>query len=295
VEAPEPQTLDSKRPSGAKRLAHLSDVHFGRIVHLGIVDALVDEVNAAAMDLVVVSGDLTQRARTHQFQAAKAMIDAFAAPTLVVPGNHDVRAWWHNPFERLFDSMSRYSRFISADVTPSFARPGLAAFGLNSAHGWTISGGKIRPRHLDEMQRFFDAQPDGTFRVLVVHHHLRRLEALGAHDVAQNAHRALAAAGACGVDLILCGHLHTSHVTPVETVPPSAADPDGHRIVIASAGTATSSRGRGPDRMVNFYNWVTVQPQRFVVEERRYDPAAERFEKARETPFERLGEEEPQA
>ncbi|HLT47231.1 MAG TPA: metallophosphoesterase [Rubricoccaceae bacterium] len=267
------------------RIAHLSDVHFGRIADLRIVDALVGEVNAAGMDLVVVSGDLTQRARTHQFTAAKAMLDAFSAPVLVVPGNHDVRAWWHNPFERVFYPMSRYRRFISDDVTPAFARPGLAAFGLNSAHGRTIKGGKVRAHDLDAMRAFFEAQPAGTFRVLVVHHHLRRLEALGAHDVAQNAHRALEAAGAVGVDLILCGHLHTSHVAHVEVVPPSEANPDGHRIVIASAGTATSSRGRGPDRQVNFYNWITVEAGRFVVEERRYDPAAGRFAKEREAAF----------
>jgi 3',5'-cyclic AMP phosphodiesterase CpdA len=270
-------------------LAHLSDIHFGRIVQVGIVDALVDEVNAAGADLVVVSGDLTQRARTHQFRAAKAMLDAFTAPTLVVPGNHDVRAWWHNPIERVFESASRFQRYIGEDVTPSFAGPGLAVFGLNSAHGLTIKGGKIRERHLDAMRAFFDAQPPGAFRVMVLHHHLRRLEALGAHDVARNARRALEAAGSCGVDLILCGHLHTSHVAHVEIVPPGAADPDGHRLVIASAGTATSSRGRGPDREVNFYNWITVAPERFVVEERRYDPAAKGYVRVRETAFARHG------
>ena len=283
--APQPET---RRPQPAnRRLAHLSDVHFGRIAHRGIVDALVDEVNDAAMDLVVVSGDLTQRARTHQFQAAKAMLDAFAAPVLVVPGNHDVSAWWHNPFERIFQSASRFARFINEDVTPQFARPGLAVFGLNSAHGLTIKGGKIRARHLEEMKGFFGEQPAGTFRVLVLHHHLLLLKALGAHDVARNARRALEAAGACGVDLVLCGHLHTSHVEHLEVVPPSEADPDGHRLVIASAGTATSSRGRGLDRQVNFYNWVTVEPGRFVIEERRFDAEAGRFAKVRDAAFER--------
>ncbi|MDX1419660.1 MAG: metallophosphoesterase [Rubricoccaceae bacterium] len=279
------QEIRADRPgTGAQRLAHLSDVHFGRIAHHGVVDALVDEVNEAGMDLVVVSGDLTQRARTHQFQAARAMLDAFAAPTLVVPGNHDVRAWWHNPVERVFESSSRFRRFIDDDVTPSFARPGLAVFGLNSAHGLTIKGGKIRTRHLDRMRAFFEAQPSEAFRVLVVHHHLRRLEALGAHDVARNATRALAAAGACGVDLILCGHLHTSHVQHVEVVPPGDA---GRGLVIASAGTATSSRGRGADRQVNFYNWVTVEPKRFSIEERRYDPDRNAFVGERTTTFDR--------
>lgn len=270
------------------RLAHLSDIHFGRIAHSGIVDALVDDVNAAGVALVVVSGDLTQRARTHEFKEARAMLDRFTAPVLVVPGNHDVRSWWHNPVERVFESASRFRRFVTDDVTPAFAAPGLAVFGLNSAHGLTIKGGKVRPRHLVEMQAFFEAQPADAFRVLALHHHLRRLEALGSHDVARNAHRALEAAGSSGVDLILCGHLHTSHVAHAEIVRPSEADPDGHRIVIASAGTATSSRGRGADREVNFYNWITVEPGRFVIEERRFDSASNRFAPVRETPFVRV-------
>ncbi|NNF59302.1 MAG: metallophosphoesterase [Rhodothermaceae bacterium] len=274
-------------PSPRYRLAHLSDVHFGKIAHPEVVEALVEEVNAAETDLVVVSGDLTQRARTHQFKAAKAMLDAFESPTLVVPGNHDVRAWWHNPIERVFQSSSRFARFITDDLTPTFTRPGLAVFGLNSAHGLTIKGGKIRPRHLEAMQDFFGAQPAGTFRVLVLHHHLLRLQALGDHDIARGAKHALRAAGASGVDLILCGHLHTSHVEHAEIVPPSEADPAGHSLVIASAGTATSSRGRGQDREVNFYNWITVEAERFIIEERRFEREEHAFAEARTTAFHR--------
>ena len=268
-------------------LAHLSDVHFGKIADDRIVAALVDEVNGAGLDLVVLSGDLTQRARTWQFQAARAMIDAFQPPVLVVPGNHDVRAWWHNPFDRLWRSSHRFRKYIDPDVTPQFATDGLAAFGLNSAHGWTIKGGRIRPEHVDEMEAFFATQPPDAFRVLVLHHHLLLLEGLGSHDISHGARRALEAAQRAKVDLVLCGHLHRSHVAPVELAPPSDQDATGHRIVIASAGTATSSRGRGDNAGVNFYNWITVGPDRFAVCERRFDPEAGTFGDERTTTFER--------
>ncbi|MGA0256011.1 MAG: metallophosphoesterase [Rhodothermales bacterium] len=62
------------------RIAHISDIHFGRIAHPGIVDSLVDDINAAGVDLVVVSGDLTQRAFGHQFRAARRMLKALDAP-----------------------------------------------------------------------------------------------------------------------------------------------------------------------------------------------------------------------
>ncbi len=265
-------------------LAHLSDVHFGRIADDRVVTALVDEVNAGGLDLVVVSGDLTQRARRHEFRAARAMLDAFEPPVLVVPGNHDVRAWWHHPVDRLWRPSKRFRRFIADDTTPSVEGPGLAAFGLNSAHGWTIKGGRIRAEHVREMEAFFATQPADAFRVLVLHHHLLHLDALGDHDVSRGARRALDAAQRSRVDLVLCGHLHRSHVEPVELARPGG---DGRRIVIASAGTATSNRGRGSNRGVNVYNWVEVGPDGFSVRERRFDPAAGRFEESRHVSFDR--------
>lgn len=267
------------------RIAHLSDIHFGKIANPGVVDALVDEINAGAFDLVAVSGDLTQRARPEQFRAARAMLDRFAAPVLVVPGNHDVRAWWHAPLERVFQPTERFRRFITSERTPTFTRDGLAVFGLDSAHGLTIKGGRIRRRDLAAMEAFFADRPASDFRVLVLHHHLLRLEEIGRHDVSRGASRALAAAHRAGVDLVLCGHLHTSHVSAVELAPPSADGADGHRIVVASAGTATSSRGRGPDTDVNLYNWIEVGSVAFEVHERRFDPASGRFDEHREASF----------
>lgn len=283
----EPLTI-SRWGGPSLRIAHLSDIHFGRIAHPSIVDVILRDVNAADVDLVVASGDLTQRARTHEFRSARAMLDAFEAPVLVVPGNHDVRAWWHNPFERVWRSSKRFKRFITEDLTPTFSissspsskddtRVELAVFGLNSAHGVTIKGGKIRPEHVEAMRAYFAEQSSSTFRVLVLHHHLMRLEALGDHDVSRGAHAALEAARQAQVDLVLCGHLHRSHVQPVELVPPTDAEAAGHRMVIASAGTATSNRGRGDNANVNFYNWITIGAARFRVEERQFDPERQVF------------------
>ena len=264
------------------RLAHLSDVHFGRLASPQVVQALVKTINEQAFDLVVVSGDLTQRARTSQFKAAARMLAAFEAPVMVVPGNHDVPAWYR-PLARIFWPMRRFEHFISPEFTPTFESPGLAVVGINTAHGWTIKGGRVRASHIAFMQAFFDRQPPNTFKVLVMHHHLVRLVALGKHDVARQARLALEGVGEQNVDLVLCGHLHRSHVESV------SVSEGAHRVVVASAGTATSSRGResGPDRRANFFNMIHVEPDRFVIEEHRFDKTGAQFRMYREAPFSR--------
>ena len=264
------------------RLAHVSDIHFGAIADARIVDALVDEINGASVDVVCLSGDLTQRARRGEFAAARAMIDRFTAPVVVVPGNHDVYAWW-SPVHRLFRPLRRYRRLVTDDLTPSFVSEGaeMAVLGINSAHGQTRKGGRVGSAMRAAMQAFFDAQPGGAFRVLVLHHHLMRVAALGSHDVSRKATRTLALARALGVDLILCGHLHISHVEPVEAVG------DARRVVIASAGTATSTRGRKQHRQTNFYNLIRVDDGSFEIDERRFSKETGQFETAQTRHFDR--------
>ncbi len=278
-------------PPGTFRIAHLSDVHFGKIAHPAVVGAIIGDVSGGDVGLVAVSGDLTQRARIREFAAARSMIDAFTAPVIVVPGNHDVRAWWHAPVSRVWRSTSRFRRLITEERVPSVTagppEARVVAVGINSAHGLTIKGGRIRRRDLEAMEARFALEPPGTFRVLVVHHHLLQLEALGDHDVSRGARRALDAARRARVDLVLCGHLHRSHVARIELAPPSAADGDGHRLVVATAGTATSSRGREENAGANLYNWISVGPTTFTVEERRFDAGAETFHTERTTTFER--------
>ena len=270
------------------RLAHLSDVHFGKIAHPRVVETLVAEVNAADMDLVVVSGDLTQRARRSQFIDARAFLDRFAAPVLVVPGNHDVPAWWRNPVGRVFRSARKYQRFITDDLTPTFTAardglPPLAVLGINSAHGLTIKGGRLRSRHNEVIASFFGAQSAEAVRILVLHHHLRLLETLGQHDVARGAARTLDTAADAGVDLVLCGHIHKS---TVEHVMVTTTHGHGQRVVIASAGTATSSRSREAEgKQTNYYNWITVEAERFIIEERRFDHEAGAYGSVRATDF----------
>ncbi len=258
-------------------VAHISDIHFGRLTSPGIVDALKKDIHDIGPGLVVISGDLTQRARRSQFKAAAAMIASFDPPVMVVPGNHDVPAWYR-PWTRLFNPHSRFEELITPELQPTFEGDGLAVAGINTAHGMTIKGGRVNVAQIAFVRSFFHNAEQTAFRILVLHHPPVRLKRPRRHDVAQSAHLALDLIGEHRVDLVLCGHLHQSSV---ESVPLEG----GHSVVIASAGTASSSRGRGVDRRTNIYNVVRVQDEHFVVEERRFDVERGRFETLRESPF----------
>ena len=272
--------LQTVRPFCIMILIHLSDLHFGRLASRAVVEDLQEEVRRQAPDLVVISGDLTQRARPRQFRAARAFLEALPAPVLVVPGNHDVYPWWH-PLSRLVRPLARYRRYISDNLRPSFVSDEVAVLGLNTAHGATIKGGRLAAEDLAFLQTFFAAVPPATVRILVIHHHLMQLQAVGPHDVARGARQALEAAAEAGVEFILCGHLHVAHVEPAEV------QPRGHRLVIVSAGTATSSRGRSPHRNKNFYNVIRIEREAVQIEERCYEPTLRRFVGFREHRFER--------
>ena len=255
------------------RLAHVSDIHFGHIEHDDIVAALLADVNAWNPDHVAISGDLTQRARPKQYADAMAMLEAFNAPTLVIPGNHDVYAWWHNPWERVFKPTACYCRSVSPDLLPHVETPNLAMLGINSAFGLTIKGGYIRRQTLAHVGAFFRKQPMAAFKVLVVHHHLKKIPDLMPHDVAIRGPQLLALAQEVGVDLVLCGHLHMSHIEHV-----AGADKP---LYIACAGSATSDRGRRHHANRNFYFRFTIEADEVHVEERTFSTAARQFEPAR--------------
>lgn len=265
------------------RIAHVSDLHFGKIAHRGVVGALVDEINASNVDLVAVSGDLTQRARLVEFKEAAAMLAALKPPVLVVPGNHDVSPWWQ-PFLRIFAPFERYRRFIHPDVAPFFQTDGVAVLGMNSARRCTIKAGRIDEKTCEDITQRLAPVPSSVFKVLVVHHQLSRMRALWLHDVARHAPRALDRAGEAGVSLILCGHLHVSHVEPLEIT--VGAHPM-QRIVVAVAGTATSTRGRRAYRSRNHYNIIDIASDAFSIEGRQYLVETGRFVSEGVTRFDR--------
>lgn len=239
------------------RIAHISDIHFGRIKGAGVVDALLADIRSEAPDMVAISGDLTQRAYSWQYKAAFEFVNGFEIPVLVVPGNHDVwPMWW--PARRLGRPVSRFEDIITDDLSPLFKMRQAWVLGLNSAHGKTVKGGLVTAAHSERVRQAFKGGPD--IRVLVVHHPLAPMPHASKADVAIGGRGLLAAAAESRVQVVLSGHLHVVQNIRSEEGP-----------LLVHAGTATSSRGRGPDKTANSYNIVALDGESVVVERRDYD------------------------
>src|SRR5258707_261934 len=114
----------------SRTLAHLSDIHFGT-VNPEILDPLIDAVHKLDPHVVVVSGDLTQRARPAEFLEAKAFLQRLPRPQIVVPGNLDGPLY--NLYERFVERLECYQRYITEDLDPEFIDEEIAVMGANTA------------------------------------------------------------------------------------------------------------------------------------------------------------------
>jgi len=242
-----------------RTIAHISDLHFGT-EQPELAEALRAELAAAPPSLVVISGDLTQRARGRQFAAAQAYLATLPGPQLVVPGNHDVPLF--DVARRLLAPLVRYRRFIAAEVDPVYEDGELFVAGINTARSLTWKSGRISEEQIAALQVRLTATR-ARFKVVVTHHPFIPPPGLGSAgariDLVGRAARAMTVLDAGRVDLLLAGHLHHGYSGDTRTHYPAA-----HRAIIsAQAGTAISRRVRAADP--NGYNHITLDGDRIVI------------------------------
>jgi len=258
-------------PARMRTLLHISDVHFGP-PHLERVNrGVVEMVETRRPDAVVLSGDLTQRAKPEQFREAREFVDAIPVPTIVVPGNHDVplyRFW-----ERIFTPFGAYKKHFSEELEPTYRDDSMIIVGINTAFNWTLKEGRIKLDRLMQVGEQLDQVPDGVFKVVVAHHHMIPPPNFGTQTVLGNAFDAMDLFSEVGVDLILSGHLHQSYIGNSEEFYPKGRPP----VVVIHSGTTTSNRGRAGERERNSCNWIQFDDQSVVVSHLLWHPEVERF------------------
>jgi 3',5'-cyclic AMP phosphodiesterase CpdA len=262
-----------------RTIVHLSDLHFGR-TDPAILQPLIDHVRAIGPDVVVVSGDLTQRARRHEFQEAKKFLDALPQPQIVVPGNHDVPLY--DIFSRFGQPLAKYRRYISADVEPTYVDDEIAVIGVNTARSLTFKGGRINAEQIAGIRKTLCTIDDRVIKIIVTHHPFDLPASFGKGQLVGRAKLAMETLADCGADLLLAGHLHTSHAGNTDTRYPI----QDYAALVVQAGTATSVRGRGETNSFNVIrialSVMTIERHGWIAESRSFSVVkAEHFEATR--------------
>ncbi len=241
------------------QILHLGDLHFGGVADVRQIEALEGMLPDLRPEAVVISGDVSQRARHGELQRARAFMNRAAetAPVLIIPGNHDVQWWWRPfiPFGK--DAIyGKYRRYFGEDLAPTLSVPGAVIASVLTAHG--VAWGSLTPRlrdiavkghlpkrEIDRAKRVFDSAPADAARVLVVHHNVLRGDLSQRMGLARwrQAQRRIVASG---TDVVLCSHDHQE-----------GADMLGNQVVVSTTGTlSTRMRGGRPP----CFNFVTIEP-----------------------------------
>lgn len=249
-------------------IVHGSDLHFGKPFHPEAAQAFHRAVTGLGPDLLVLSGDFTQRAKVQEYEAAREFLRSFAhLPLVVTPGNHDVplyRVW-----ERLLNPLRNYREHISEELDTVTRVSGATVVALNStAPHRAIVNGRIRDRQLRFASQAFRDTPEGDARIVVTHHHLAPAPDYESDQVMPGFRRCLDAFTEMKVDLILGGHLHRGYIGSSLDVYPGEDLEYG--IVIAHSGTTSSRRGRARERLKNTFNLVRVGVEHLEITHHMY-------------------------
>jgi 3',5'-cyclic AMP phosphodiesterase CpdA len=246
---------------------HCSDLHFGHPAVPEQYEAMEAIIAERRYDVVAISGDLSQRARSGEFQRARAFIKHAErySRVICIPGNHDVQ-WWKAPFGMGDDQaiLATYRRFISEDIEPVLHVPGVTLAGLNTSHGvttqtltWNLRDvsiiGFVRRAQVERLRQVFAAAPAGDARVIVMHHNPMKGELSQRHGL-KNTKRALGAFADLAVDLVLCGHDHQDAIHYIEHTRKGT--------VISTAGTVSNRMRGGRPSSVNS---ISITPEEIEV------------------------------
>jgi 3',5'-cyclic AMP phosphodiesterase CpdA len=236
---------------------HISDLHFGPPYVPAVGEALLRSAFELKPDIIVASGDFTQRARPDQFAAARDFLNALpAVPRIVVPGNHDIPLY--RVGERILRPYDLYREYISPDLEGIHRADNRVIVALNTTDPLRrITNGRIRQAQLDYCEEAFRTAPAGALKIVVAHHHFAPAPDYdNQSDVMKGAKEALERFILMGVDLILGGHLHRAYIGNSLDVHPSTDRSSG--IIIAQSGTSTSQRGRAREREKNSFNLIKI-------------------------------------
>jgi 3',5'-cyclic AMP phosphodiesterase CpdA len=262
-------------------LLHASDPHFGteRALPVAALETLVREQRPLVL---LLSGDITQRATTSQFYKARAFVDRLAVPvTLAIPGNHDIPLF--NLAARLFQPYRRYAEAFGTELEPEFENDDIIVIALNSTRRYRHVDGTLSSTQIERVGSRLKGATAHQWRMVMLHHPVAVTRTQDRHNLLRGHERAVRSWAAAGVDLIAGGHIHLPFVLPLRERWPQLP----HAMWAVQAGTAVSSRIRAEaENSVNLIRTGASalaaerrvgDPRRCVVERWDFRPATGRF------------------
>ena len=226
-------------------LLQISDTHFGTEQPV-VAEALVALAQQQRPDLLVLSGDITQRARPAQFRAARAFMDRLGAPMLAVPGNHDLPLL--DVWTRLRRPYAAHAAAFGADLQPVHTSPDLMVIGVNTTRPWRHKHGEVSAPQVERAARLLEDATVAQLRVVVGHQPIAVTRPQDAPNLLRGHTTALQRWAVAGADIVMGGHIHLPYVMAL----PNLARP----MWVVQAGTAVSSRvRRGVPNSVNLLRW----------------------------------------
>ncbi|WP_395010230.1 metallophosphoesterase family protein [Undibacterium sp.] len=228
-------------------LMQISDPHFGT-EQPQVMAALTSLVKQQQPNLVVLSGDITQRAKPAQFRAARSFMDSLQVPFLAIPGNHDIPLL--NIWARLCNPYARHIAAFGAELEPVYSSPDMLVICVNTTRAWRHRHGEVSASQIARVADVVSKASADQLRIVVVHQPIAVTRAADAIHLLRGHAEALTAWSASGADLVMGGHIHLPYVLPLSGL--------ARPMWAVQAGTAVSSRVRsGVPNSVNILRWGT--------------------------------------
>ncbi len=192
------------------RVIHISDLHFGMNDSV-IVDAFLEDISLLKPDLIIISGDLTQRARTNEYKQLSEFLQSLTMPSLIVPGNHDIP--FYNPLDRFLRPFKKYNYYVSPQLEASFSTEEINILGVNSATPYKIKDGTLHEETIAQIKNHF-SYPSNRLNILFFHHNLHYFS--GMHHPLNNTEEFLAYLKESPIHIVCTGHLHYANIKLID-------------------------------------------------------------------------------